>query len=106
ERLLEAGVRVLALHPNQVKAARDRFRASGGKSDGSVRPHTEARTEPRKCPTRNRSFTSRSVLLHADGAAVPRDRARARARDATYRPADLPRHGARVGAREPRRARR
>jgi transposase len=33
ERLLEAGVRVLALHPNQVKAARDRFRASGGKSD-------------------------------------------------------------------------
>jgi hypothetical protein len=34
DRLLEAGVRVLALHPNQVKAARDRFRASGGKSDG------------------------------------------------------------------------
>ena len=33
ERLLEAGVRVLALHPNQVKAAPDRFRASGGKSD-------------------------------------------------------------------------
>ena len=33
ERLLEAGLRVLALHPNQVKAARDRFRASGGKSD-------------------------------------------------------------------------
>lgn len=33
DRLLEAGVRVLPLHPNQVKAARDRFRASGGKSD-------------------------------------------------------------------------
>ena len=33
ERLLETGVKVLALHPNQVKAARDRFRASGGKSD-------------------------------------------------------------------------
>jgi transposase len=33
ERLLEKGLRVLALHPNQVKAARDRFRASGGKSD-------------------------------------------------------------------------
>jgi transposase len=33
DRLLEAGLRVLALHPNQVKAARDRFRASGGKSD-------------------------------------------------------------------------
>ncbi|MGH2882565.1 MAG: IS110 family transposase, partial [Solirubrobacteraceae bacterium] len=33
DRLLEAGIRVLAVHPNQVKAARDRFRASGGKSD-------------------------------------------------------------------------
>jgi hypothetical protein len=33
DRLLVAGMRVLALHPNQVKAARDRFRASGGKSD-------------------------------------------------------------------------
>ena len=33
ERLLEAGVRVLALPPNQVKAARDRVRASGGKSE-------------------------------------------------------------------------
>jgi transposase len=33
ERLLETSVQVLALHPNQVKAARDRFRASGGKSD-------------------------------------------------------------------------
>ena len=33
DRLLGAGLRVLALHPNQVKAARERFRASGGKSD-------------------------------------------------------------------------
>jgi transposase len=33
ERLLGAGLRVLALHPNQVAAARDRFRVSGGKSD-------------------------------------------------------------------------
>jgi transposase len=33
ERLLDAGLRVLALHPNQVVAARDRFRVSGGKSD-------------------------------------------------------------------------
>jgi len=33
ERLLDAGWRVLVLHPNQVKAARDRFRVSGGKSD-------------------------------------------------------------------------
>ena len=33
ERLLHAGLRVLALHPNQVSAARPRFRASGGRSD-------------------------------------------------------------------------
>jgi transposase len=33
ERLLETGIAVLALHPNQVKAARARFRAQGGKSD-------------------------------------------------------------------------
>jgi transposase len=32
-RLLAAGVPVLAIHPNQVKAARDRFRAAAGKSD-------------------------------------------------------------------------
>jgi transposase len=33
ERLLDAGLRVLALDPNQVAAARARFRVSGGKSD-------------------------------------------------------------------------
>jgi len=33
ERLLDAGLRLLALHPNQVAAARARFRVSGGKSD-------------------------------------------------------------------------
>lgn len=33
ERLLDAGLRVMALHPNQVHAARPRFRAAGGKSD-------------------------------------------------------------------------
>jgi transposase len=32
-RLLAAGIEVLAIHPNQVKAARDRFRPAGGKSD-------------------------------------------------------------------------
>jgi len=32
-RLLAAGICVLALHPNQVAAARDRFRAAAGKSD-------------------------------------------------------------------------
>jgi hypothetical protein len=33
ERLLDAGLRVIAIHPNQVAAARPRFRTSGGKSD-------------------------------------------------------------------------
>src|SRR5437763_8117946 len=33
ERLLDAGLSVLPLHPNKVPAARDRFRVSGGKSD-------------------------------------------------------------------------
>ena len=33
ERLLDAGIRVMAIHPNQVAAARPRFRTSGGKSD-------------------------------------------------------------------------
>ena len=33
ERLLDAGLRVLAVHPNKVAAARDRFRAARGKSD-------------------------------------------------------------------------
>ena len=32
-RLLAAGVTVLAIHPNQVAAARDRFRAAAGKDD-------------------------------------------------------------------------
>ena len=34
ERLLDAGLRVMAIHPNQVAATRPRFRTSGGKSDG------------------------------------------------------------------------
>src|SRR3984893_12851609 len=33
ERLLDAGLRVVPMHPNQVAAARARFRVSGGKSD-------------------------------------------------------------------------
>jgi transposase len=33
ERLLDAGLRVVAIHPNQVAAARPRFTAAGGKSD-------------------------------------------------------------------------
>ena len=33
ERLLDAGLRVLPMHPNQVAATRARFRVAGGKSD-------------------------------------------------------------------------
>jgi transposase len=34
ERLLEAGLVVVAIHPNQVKAARERYQVARGKSDG------------------------------------------------------------------------
>jgi transposase len=34
ERLLEAGIAVVAIHPNQVKAARERYQIARGKSDG------------------------------------------------------------------------
>ena len=34
DRLLEAGIPVVPVHPNQLAAARDRYRSGGGKSDG------------------------------------------------------------------------
>ena len=34
ERLLDAGLSVVAVHPNQVKASRPRYSIAGGKSDG------------------------------------------------------------------------
>ncbi len=34
DRLLEAGIAVLPVHPNALKATRPRYEASGGKSDG------------------------------------------------------------------------
>jgi transposase len=34
DRPLDAGLAVVAVHPNQLAAARDRYRAGGGKSDG------------------------------------------------------------------------
>jgi len=34
DRLLDAGISVVAVHPNQLAASRDRYRAGGGKSDG------------------------------------------------------------------------
>ena len=41
-RLLEAGLAVLPIHPNQLKAARPRFRAAGGKSDSFATGHIPA----------------------------------------------------------------
>ena len=37
ERLLDAGLTVLAIHPNMVAAARPRFRPAGGSPTGSTR---------------------------------------------------------------------
>jgi transposase len=34
DRLVDAGIAVVPVHPNQLAAARDRYRAGGGKSDG------------------------------------------------------------------------
>jgi transposase len=34
DRLLNAGISVVSVHPNQLAAARDRYRTGGGKSDG------------------------------------------------------------------------
>lgn len=34
DRLLDAGIAVVPVHPNQLAAARDRYRSGGGKSDG------------------------------------------------------------------------
>lgn len=34
DRLLDVGIAVVAVHPNQLAAARDRYRTGGGKSDG------------------------------------------------------------------------
>lgn len=56
-RLLAAGVTVVAIHPNQVKAARERFRAAGGKSDRfdafvlCELARTDAHRFPTLCPS-------------------------------------------------------
>lgn len=34
DRLLDAGITIVPVHPNQLAAARDRYRSGGGKSDG------------------------------------------------------------------------
>ncbi|MGH2885471.1 MAG: IS110 family transposase [Solirubrobacteraceae bacterium] len=60
ERLLDAGLSVVAVHPNQVKASRPRYSVAGGKSDGfdSFVLAELARTDSHRfrgwCPTATR----------------------------------------------------
>jgi transposase len=72
ERLLDAGLSVLAIHPNQVKAARPRFTAAGGKSD-----RFDAFVLAELCRTDSHRFRP----LAADGDDTRALRALTRARD-------------------------
>ena len=69
-RLLAAGISVLAIHPNQVKAARERFRPAGGKSDSfdafvlCELARTDHHRFPRLAPSgAERNFASSSAAL-------------------------------------------
>ena len=66
DRPLETGVRVLALHPNQVKAARDRFRASGGRSDRRAASSPICRVSSRRPGPRSRTATTTGSTPPAD----------------------------------------
>ena len=46
ERVLDAGITVVAIHPNQLKASRPRFRASGPPSRTPSTPPQSWRTSP------------------------------------------------------------
>ena len=76
ERLLDAGLRVVAVHPNQVKAMRPRFSVAGGKSDGfdSFVLAELARTD-----------SHRFRVLEPDGDRTKALRAMTRARDGLVR---------------------
>jgi len=66
-RLLGAGIEVLAIHPNQVKAARDRFRPAGGKSDPfdafvlCELARTDHHRFPRLAPSRDETVALRAL---------------------------------------------
>ena len=66
-RLLAAGIEVLAIHPNQVKAARERFRPAGGKSDAfdalvlCELARTDARRLPRIAPSGDETLALRAL---------------------------------------------
>ena len=67
-RLLAAGVTVVAIHPNQVKAARERFRAAGGKSDRFDAfvlcevCRTDAHRFPALCPQADETLALRALV--------------------------------------------
>src|SRR3954468_7987597 len=65
-RLLAAGICVLAIHPNQVAAARDRFRAAAGKSDRLTRWCSASSPAPISTALRcsPRAATRRSRCAH------------------------------------------
>jgi transposase len=66
-RLLAAGITVLAIHPNQVKAARERFRAAGGKSDRfdafvlAELARTDSHRFPALCPQRDETLALQAL---------------------------------------------
>ncbi|HEX6023310.1 MAG TPA: transposase [Solirubrobacter sp.] len=67
-RLLAAGITVLAIHPNQLAAARDRFRAATGKSnacDGFVLRelyHTDSHRFPALAPSTDETLALRALV--------------------------------------------
>jgi transposase len=71
ERLLDAGLRVIAVHPNQVAAMRPRFSAAGGKSDSfdAFVLAELARTDAHRC---------RILIPDTDATKALRARSRAR----------------------------
>ena len=86
-RLLGAGQTVLAMHPNQVKAARDRFRAAGGQE------------RPLRRPSALRAGTHRSSPLPRPDPAARRDRGAARPAQNSPGPRRGPRRAGQPAAR-------
>jgi transposase len=73
ERLLDAGLTVIAVHPTQVKAMRPRYGVAGGKSDGfdSLVLAELARTDSHRFrvlePDRDRTKALRAMTRGRDG---------------------------------------
>jgi len=58
DRLLDAGLTIIAIHPNKVDAARDRFRPAGGKPTGSTRSFPASSRAPTATASRSWSPTA------------------------------------------------